>query len=462
MQTDADVLVVGGGISGLTTAFRLQQRGHNVELFESAKRAGGVIGSKRRDGFLYETGPNSTLDTTPLIDLLLADLGIASERVDAGALASTRFIVQNEALVPLPGSPREFIKTPIFSRRAKLRLLREPFIGRYRNGTEESIAAFVRRRLGTEFLDYAVDPFVSGIYAGDPEEISVAAAFPRLFALEQKYGSLFRGMIFGAWERKSNPETAKNVARSFSFREGMQTLPNALAKALPTIRLESRIERIRRNNEGALLIESKDLDSPIRRQARAVVIATPAYAAADMVRDAAPEAARSLAEITYAPIIIVSRGYRRDAIGHSLAGFGFLVPRKERRWILGSLFTSSMFPGRAPENGALITTFAGGRRNQKIAAVSDEYIDWTVREELEMLLGAQGEPLSQEIYRWPRAIPQYTIGHLDRLRQVEEAEAATPGLFFCGSYRGGMSVGDCIKSAHAMAERVDRWLKSSG
>jgi len=457
VQTDADVLVIGGGISGLTTAFKLQQKGHKVRLLESAKRAGGVIGSKRRDGFLYETGPNSTLDTTPLIDSLLRDTGIAEQRVDASTLAATRFVVHNETLVPLPRSPREFFDTHLFSRRAKLRLLREPFVRR--NAADESVADFVRRRLDVEFLDYAVDPFVSGIYAGDPEAISVTAAFPRLHALEQRYGSLVLGAMFGARKRQASSDTAKSVAHSFSFRDGMQTLPDALARALAQIELETSVQRITRSDDGTISIEARRADAAVMGRARAVVVATPAYASAEMIAELAPQAAEALAAIAYAPIIIVSRGYRREDIAHSLAGFGFLVPRKERRWILGALFTSSMFPGRTPENGAMITTFAGGQRNRKIAAVSDEYIDWTVREELEMLLGAKNEPLSQEVYRWARAIPQYNLGHLDRLQRVQTAEDANPGLFFCGSYRGGMSVGDCIKSAHGMAERVDAWLR---
>ncbi len=196
-----DVVVVGAGISGLATAFHLQRRGHAVRVLEAAPRAGGVIGSHRRDGVLYETGPNSTLDTTPLIGALLDAAGIAAERLDATAAAARRYVLRGGRLAPLPTSPGAFLATPLFSIGAKLALAREPFIAPAPPDREETVAAFVRRRLGDEFLDYAIEPFVAGIYAGDPDQLSVQAAFPRLHALEQRYRSLIRGQILGARER---------------------------------------------------------------------------------------------------------------------------------------------------------------------------------------------------------------------------------------------------------------------
>ena len=455
---DVDVIVVGGGISGLATAFRVGQRGASVEVLDAAPRAGGVIGTVHRDGALYETGPNSALDTTPLINDLLEALGIRGERADASAVAATRFIVRDGRLVPLPTSPGAFLTTPAFTLGAKLRLLREPFIAPAPPDAEESIAAFVRRRLGTEFLDYAIDPFVSGVYAGDPEQISVPAAFPRLHALEQKYGSLIRGQIRGARERKRSAEKAKNTAGSFSFHRGMQTVTDALASAVGRVTTGARVRSIARNPDGTWTVAGIRDGEQVVRRARAVVLAAPAYEAATLVRELAPAASAGLAAIPYAAIASVASAYRRADIGHSLAGFGFLVPKKEQRRILGSLFSSSMFEHRAPAGGVLLTSFIGGLRNPELPAKSDAELAGIVHGELGALVGARGEPLWAVITRWTRAIPQYNLGHRERLRPVEDAERALPGIFFCANYRGGVSVGDCIKSAHAMADTLARFL----
>ncbi len=453
-----DALVIGAGISGLTAAHGLKKHSRSFEIFEAGAVAGGVIGSRRKDGFLYELGPNSTLDTTPLINVLLQHLGIAGERIDANAIASTRYVVRNGKVVALPNSPGAFLTTSAFTLAAKLRLLGEPFVARTPAGVEESIAAFVRRRLGTEMLDYAVDPFVAGIYAGDPERISVAAAFPRLLALEQNYGSLIKGQILGARARRKNNEVAKNAARSLSFRGGMQTLADALAKALAPIELGTSVLRVARDDQGCFTIEAMLGDKPVFRRVRSVVLAVPARAAAAMIEDLAPDAAKALRGIEYAPIAVVANAYRRRDIAHSLAGFGFLVPKREHRNILGCLFSSSMFDGRAPEGAVLLTTFSGGRRDPEVATASDENVAAAVRAEIAALLGARGPPLWQEVVRWPRAIPQYDLGHLDRLRRIDAAEAAVPGLFFCANYRGGVAVGDRIRNGHATAALVDAFI----
>jgi oxygen-dependent protoporphyrinogen oxidase len=452
-----DAIVIGAGIAGLTAAFRLQQRGRRVQVLDAAERAGGVIGTRVRDGFLYETGPNSTLDTTPLIDALLGDLGIAAERRNANAVAATRYIVRGGKLTPLPTSPGAFLKTEAFSLGAKLKLLREPFVAPAPADVEESIAAFVRRRLGTEFLDYAIDPFVAGIYAGDPERISVPAAFPRLHALEQKYGSLIKGQIRGARERRKSAEKAKNAAQSFSFARGMQTLTDALAGKID-VRTGVRVARIVRGDDDTFTVEADSDAGPLSVTARSVIIATPARAAAALVRPLDAAAAAALDAIDYAPVAVAASAYARADVAHPLAGFGFLVPKKERRSILGTLFSSSMFDGRAPDGAVLLTSFIGGRRNPDLPARPDAEIARIVHDELVALVGARGAPRWTEITRWPRAIPQYDLGHLERLAPLAVTEAALPGLRFCASYRGGLSVGDCIKSAHATAEAIDAQL----
>jgi oxygen-dependent protoporphyrinogen oxidase len=449
MNADVDVLVVGAGISGLVAAFRLKERGASVEMLELAPRAGGVLGTRHRNGALVEHGPNSTLDSTPVINELLDRVGMRAERIAANPVATTRFIVRNGKLVALPASPGAFFGTSAFSLAAKLRLLREPFIARAPAGTEESIAAFVRRRLGDEFLDYAVDPFVSGVYAGDPERMSVSAAFPRLYALEQNHGSLLRGRIAG--DRKGRGE-------SFSFRRGMQSLTDALAGSIGRIETGVNVRRIETGANGVWTIAGARGSEPVLRRAKAVVLATPAHESAKLVRELWPPATKGLNAIEYAPVATVATAYRRADVRHSLAGFGFLVPKKESRRILGSLFSSSLFEGRAPQGIVLLTTFVGGMRRRELVAQPDGALGTLVHEELIALVGATNPPVWVDVTRWPSAIPQYNLGHAERLRPLEDAERARPGLFFCGSYRGGVSVGDCIQSAHTMADAVTRFL----
>jgi oxygen-dependent protoporphyrinogen oxidase len=452
-----DAVVIGAGISGLAVAHALGKRGRSVVVLESAARAGGVIATVRRDEALYERGPNSTLDTSPRIGELLRDLAIEPERVDAGAVAAHRYIVRGGTLRELPTSAAALVSSNAFTPRAKLRLLREPFIAPAPDDAEESIAAFVRRRLGQEFLDYAIDPFVAGIYAGDAERISVAAAFPRLLALERKYGSLVKGQVRGARERRASGEVAKNAAASFSFRNGMQTLTDALAGTLAGLECDVRVTGIARE-AGAFVVTGMRAGESVVRRGRCLVLAVPAPAAGTLVAGLAPEAARALAAIEYAPVAIIASLYRRGDVAHPLAGFGFLVPKKEKRTILGTLFSSSMFAGRAPDGSVLLTTFAGGRRNPEVLALPDAALAASVRSELADLVGARGAPQWQEIVRWPQAIPQYELGHLDRLRHVDAAEANVPGLYFCANYRDGVAVGDRIRQGDEMAARIDRHL----
>jgi protoporphyrinogen/coproporphyrinogen III oxidase len=454
MIADCDVLVVGAGISGLTSAFRLARRGIGVEVVDAAPRPGGVIGSERRDGWLYERGPNSTLDTIPFINEMLDELGIRGERTDMSPISSKRFVVRGGGLIALPASVAAFLETPLFSGRAKFRLLREPFVARAPAALEESVAQFVVRRLGRELLDYAIEPFVAGIYAGAPAQLSLPAAFPRLHALEQRYGSLIMGQVFGARERAGGKEKSKHIATSFSFREGMQTLTDALARTVAPVRLGTRATGMRRAQDGAIIVTVTRGGATAERRARAVVLAVPADRAAALVRDFAPDAARALEEIPYAPVASVACGYRRSAVGHPLDGFGLLVPQVEKRRILGTLFSSSMFDGRSPADTVLLTTFLGGRRDPDLPFLPDEDLAMIVAGELAALLDARGEPLFCAVNRWPRAIPQYTLGHLDRIARAERAQTALPGLFLCASYRGGISVADCIKSGLQTAATV--------
>lgn len=460
-----DVIVIGAGVSGLVTAFRLAEKGCRVRVLEAAPRAGGVIASGRIDGMLWESGPNSGMDTTPLINDLLDALGIREQRADARKIADRRFIVRGGQLIPLPMSGPAFFSTPLFSTGTKLGLLREPFIARSSPEIDESVAAFVRRRLGTEFLDYAIQPFVSGIFAGDPEQLSVQAAFPKLFALEQRYGGMIRGMIFGARERKRQREKSKNNAKSFSFNNGMQTLTDTLAHSIVAangiIETGIRITSIANNVEGRW--EVRGGEGKIYR-AHSVVLSTPADAAATLLASLkapwADDAAQALRDIPYAPLSIVISGWRREAVTHPLDGFGFLVPSRENAHILGALFSSSMFEHRADEKHAVLTTMIGGMLQPELPKRDDNALQEMVERDLTSLVGIREKPLWTKISRHQRAIPQYTFGHLKRVHRVDAVRSHAPGLFFCANWRGGISLGDCIKNGHLTADEVGAFVTS--
>ena len=463
MRKPATVCVIGAGISGLTTAFWLRRMGFEVILLERESRAGGTIRTSHEDGWLIEQGPNSALETTPLFGTLFEALGILEERVYADPSSNRRYVLRNGSLHPIPMSPGAFLQTGLWSPRAKLRLLAEPFVGRA--GTEETVADFVTRRLGREFLDYAINPFVAGVYAGDPEQLSVRAAFPKLYALEEKYGGLIRGMIQGARERKRRAETAKDRARMFAFRSGMQAFPDALARALEgqarygcTVR---EIERISGPAVGGpFKISYVRGSEPVNVQADAVVLSVPSYAAAQLLERFSPTLSSRLSAVSYPPVAEVYLGFRQGQIPRPLDGFGYLIPAVERRNILGTIWSSAIFSGRAPAGHAALTTFVGGSRQPDLVHLSDEQLLALVLADLRSIMGVTGRPVIARIVRWPRAIPQYTLGYGSVLAEIDRCEAAFPGLFVCSNYRGGIAVGDCIMSGERIATRVRDSLES--
>jgi len=449
-----DALVVGAGISGLVAALKMQDAGLRVGVIDAGLQPGGVIRSVARDGFLWECGPNSVLDTTPLLGELVARLGLQAQWRPASAAAARRYVLCGGRLVAVPTSPGAMLATPLFSWRAKLALLREPFVAAASPVAEESIADFVRRRLGCEFLEHAIDPFVAGVYAGDPAQISVAAAFPKLHALEQRYGSLLRGQLLGARERRRAPDRSRHTARSYAFTGGMQTLTDALAAAAGPVAQACQALRFQRDGDGSFTVHTLHDGAPRRWRARALVLATPADATAGLLREHAGDAAAALGGIGYAPLASIASAYRRDDIAHALDGFGALVPRIASRHVLGMLFSSSMFDGRAPAGHVLLTSFVGGMRQPELAALPEDRLSDIVQAEHAALLGARAPALFHAVTRWPRAIPQYTLGHLGRVARACSAMQALPGLFFCANWKGGVSVGDCVKNGHGVAQDV--------
>jgi oxygen-dependent protoporphyrinogen oxidase len=459
------VVVIGGGISGLAVAFRLAKRGFDVKLLEKNRRVGGSIETIVEDGFLVELGPNSALETTSLIGELLRELGIEKELIYASDAARNRYILKRGRLVPVPMSPAAFLGTGLFSMRAKLRLLREPFVARGRED-DESLASFVERRFGREFLDYAVDPFVAGVYAGDPERLSVAAAFPKLFELERKYGSVLKGAVAGRKDRKRKArrgEVSKQSAKLFSFENGLSTLIDALsARLADSIVTEAAVTGIEvRGTGGAgggFTVNFTAGGAPDSLEADALVLAAPAYEAGRMVKGIDSNLSSSLESIHYPPVSMVFCGYRKEDVGRPLDGFGFLVPARENRPILGTIWSSTIFPGRAPSGCVAFTTFVGGSRRPDLTLLPEDELITVVREELEARHAIHGRPVYTRVRTWKRAIPQYELGYSRFLETLGEFEERRPGLFFCANFRGGIALADCIRSADATARSVEEFL----
>lgn len=460
-EHSAPVAVIGAGVTGLTLAHLLDCRGIPVRVYEAQSRPGGAMRTSREEGFLIEHGPNTAQDTTPLLHQLFAGLGIADQFEYASPAAKNRYVVRGGKLHAVPLGPPALLGTRLFSGAAKLRLLGEPFVRRSDPDQDEDLAHFVERRLGREFLDYAIDPFVSGVFAGLPEKLSVKSAFPRLWELEQRYGSLIKGAILGARERRRRQEQSKQSAQSFSFKEGLQTLIDALARSLgDKVHTGVPLRALRKTPEGFAL-ELTNCPEVVR--ARAAVLTVPAYAYEDLELGFDCAAARqALARIYYPPVAVVFCGYRRNPLDHPLEGFGFLVPRRENRQILGALWNSSLFSGRAPEGGLALTVFVGGSRQPEHALWPEDKLREVVAGELRELLGLRERPDHQALFRWPRAIPQYQVGHRQLMAAVEDCEAQHPGLYLGGNFRGGISVADCVKSAHALADKVAGDLRAGG
>jgi oxygen-dependent protoporphyrinogen oxidase len=459
-MTTSQVTIIGGGISGLATAWWLKKQGCSVTLFEQDAEAGGTMKTIRRDGWLIETGPNSALETTPLFKTLFTDLDIENEVVYANPAGDNRYILRNGTLHPLPMTPGKFITSNLWTLKGKLRLLKEPFIGRAEK--EETIAEFVVRRLGREFLDYAINPFVAGIFAGSPERLSVRAAFPKLYALEEKYGGLIRGQIAGARERKRRKEVAKDRARMFSFRNGMQTLPNALHQKLgatvKTLCTVGEITYVPERNTYSLHYAFNG--SSFSHETHAVVFAVPSTVAARLVSKFDSSLSAQIQSIYYPPVAEVFIGYNVDQVKLPMDGFGFLIPEKEKRKILGAIWSSTLFEGRAPHGCAAVTAFVGGSRQPELALQRDNELLLRVKHELKELMQINGEPVFTYITRWEKAIPQYHLGHLKIMEQISNFELQHPGLFLSGNYRGGISVSDCIIQSEKMSLQVIEYLEN--
>lgn len=446
---EVETIIIGGGISGAAALHRLADAGKDVLLLERGAHLGGVIVSERNEfGALIERGPNSIQSGNEYVEQLIGQLELDDEIVEADNAAANRYVLRDGEMIPVPMNPRSLIETSLLSRRAKLRLLRERFVKPAAPEREESVAEFVRRRLGREPLDYGVNPFVSGIYAGRPEELSLRYAFPTMYELEQQYGSLIRGAIRRAKERRQGAaeHPAPRKRRMFSFREGIAALPQAIEKRWRS-RVCTNAEVVGvefSGGEWGLTTQIEGRERMMR--AKRLIVATNAHGAASLLEKLDPTLARALRRVDYPPVAVVSLLYNRAAVQHPLDGFGLLCPEVEKRNVLGIIFSSTIFPNRAPDGSVLLTVFVGGARTPALALLPPKEIEQSVRAELAELLGVSGEPRSCDVAVWKSAIPQYNLGYGEILAAIIDAEARFPGLQLLGNYRGGISVPDCIRS----------------
>jgi protoporphyrinogen/coproporphyrinogen III oxidase len=456
------VAIIGAGITGLTAAFYLKRKGVAVTVYEASGRVGGVIQSLRQDGYLAEFGPNTLLETSPKIGQLVRDAGLASRRLDPDPKAEARYVVRYQRPIAMPGSPLGFFTTDLFTLKAKLAVLREPFVAPRRDGVEESIAQFVVRRFNQEFLDHAIDALVAGIYAGDPYKLSVTHAFPKLKALEDNYGSMIKGQIFGARERKRRGEVAKDRAAKFSFDEGLQVLPDTLAAQLGgAVKLNTAVTGLTQTRDGWSLTLREGGGEFRAEHSKAIYCGT-AFKLAELVMEA--KQAVSLAafsDIRYPPVASVVLGFRREDVTHPCEGFGMLIPKIEGFKILGTIFSSSLFPNRAPAGHLTLTSYVGGERYPELASLPPEQLYEIVGQDLRVLLGVRGKPTFRHCVIYPRAIPQYNVGY-GRYRDLMTAiEGKSPGLFLAGHYRDGVSLSDSIVSGINVADRVGLLLNET-
>lgn len=458
MPNPTRVAVIGAGISGLACAYRLQRAGVDVALLESSDRVGGLIDTVEKDGLVFEAGPQSFQGTDELLELV-RELGIESELQKADPRAP-RYVFLHGHLRKIPMSPQALLTSSLLRPGSRWKIASEAFKRTRPPSEEETVANFVRRKFGREILEYLVAPFVSGVYAGDPEQLSLRAAFPSLDEWEREYGSVLRGAL------KSRPAKAKKGGPPAlcSFRHGMAALPRTMADQLgERLQTETAVREIRRVGES----EAASYDIRAHRQgreqhasARAVVIAVPAYAAGKLLVSLSSHLAQVLCGIPYAPVAVVAANYYRQQVGDPLEGFGFLIPRSEKTRTLGTVWNSSLFPGRAREGIVTMTSFIGGATDVDIVKHSEEEIARIVQDENARILRITGPPIETVVWGYPRALPQYNLGHGHIVEAIRDAERQTPGLFFAGNYLEGPAIGKCVENGFHAAEAVTKYLQA--
>jgi len=463
-------IVIGGGVSGLAAAFYLQGRARaadvdlEVKVLEKEERPGGKIWSIKDQGYLCEWGPNGFLDSKPQTLDLCADLGISNQLLRSNDNARKRYIFADGILHRLPENGPSFFASKLISWPGKIRLAMEPFAPGSPAGVDETLAAFGRRRLGNEALQKLISPMVSGIFAGDPETMSVKSCFPRIAELESEYGGLVKAMVLLARKKRRERAEGKVVSSASgpggiltSFREGIEEITESLAEKLGADVVATG-QNVLEVNQG------KSVPYRVRTgtgelEADLVVVAAPSFAAAAMLRSVRSQVADILLEIPYASMTIACFGYEKERIRHNLDGFGYLIPKVEGMSTLGTLWDSSIFENRAPEGHVLLRSMLGGACFPEYIELPDDEVVARVEKDLSSILGIQESPEFVRVFRHEKAIPQYTVGHGVRLKALEENLCSLPGLMLTGNSYRGISLNDCVASAVRSADEGIAYLK---
>jgi len=462
-------IVVGGGISGLTAAYLLREKARakgldlEVLLLEKEERVGGKIWSIKDEGFLCEWGPNGFLDNKPHTLELCKRLGADRLLLRSNDNARKRFIYSGGMLHQLPENASSFLKSKLISWKGKFRLAMEPFSSKAPMDVDETLAAFARRRLGEEALQKLIAPMVSGIFAGNPETMSLVSCFPRIAELELQYGGLIKAMMKLAKEKKKEIAAGKAVASAAgpggiltSFRDGIQSLTDAIATRLgsDSILTGQEVVKIATGKNAPFCVTTATGE----HEADLVILASPAYAGSPAVKEFDPYISHVLGDIPYSSMTVVCFGYERRRIGHDLKGFGYLIPKEEKMNTLGTLWDSSIFANRAPQGKVLLRSMLGGACFPGYIKLSDNEVSLRVQEDLKTIMGIKESPSFVRIFRHEKAIPQYIVGHSQRLAGLEEKLKEHPGFFLAGNSYRGIGLNDCVAESNRAADNAMRYL----
>jgi oxygen-dependent protoporphyrinogen oxidase len=446
--------IVGGGISGLTLAYASLQRNRKVVLLESSFSAGGAVCTHRRDGFLTETGPNGFIDREPAMRRLIHSLQLDGKLRQASAAARDRFLFTRGDLRAIPTTPQAFLKSDFLPVTTRIRILGDLLALRARPGVDETLASFGSRHFGKKASSILLDAVQSGIFAGDPNQLSAQSAFPELVSAERQHRSLILGLARAQRQRGKQSESPATSGKLMSFEGGLQVLIDALENAVrPSLQCEARVEKISPAKTGWSLTTVSHGRSSIV-EAEQLVLAIPSFAAAKLLQPLDSQLSRELDSIRYAPLAVVHVGYLRRDLARAPQGLGFLVPFGEGPLLLGALFISSIFPWRTSEDRVLLTCMLGGTRRPELLRLDDERLQQIVKEELRAILQIETTPCFLEVIRWERGIPQYNVGHQERLARIKKSLAKLPGLHLAGNAYFGVGLNDCVRHAFETAQAL--------